>query len=390
MPSPARRIANSRRTSTKNRRGQHILDVNVRAQQALRQRKDRMFGAVSVGLIFVCLGAALFFGGRKLVQRLFLKNPDYNLASVDVQTDGVLSPDAIAAAAQLQKGTNIFRVDLDGARARLSVIPEVEKVEVTRQLPNRVSIDVTERKPWAWVAPVHDNSASRDELVSSGKAYLIDGNGVIMPSKKQLPQNSHLPIIRGYTGPTTLGQKADGEEIWSALDLLHAHQDSLVASRYQIEEIDLSKHFALVVTDQNGSQTMLGLDDMNKQLKKMESILEAAEHRGQKVQTLNLLVENNTPVTFQPPPAPEPAIAPGDPAVTNVPPASSPAGKPASADKPKSAKKESASGKKSAPIRHKEEKASRPKLAKHTEASSSSSTASTTEVRRALPLQPFH
>lgn len=328
MASPTKRPTNARRTPANKRRGQHILDVNVRAHQASRQRKQRVFGAFSMALIFLGLGAGLFFGGRKLVQRFFLKNPDYNLAVIDVQTDGVLTPDAIMAAAQLEKGTNIFKIDLDGARSRLSTIPEVDKVEVTRQLPDRVAIDITERKPVAWIALAHLNGASREEVVSSGKSLLIDANGIILPPKKPLAQHSHLPIIRGYTGPTILGQKADGEEIWSALDLLHAHQDMMVdaeansangkddpefreavrrADRYQIEEVDLSKQFALVVTDQNGSHTTLGLEDMNKQLKKMESILEAAEQRGQKIQTMNLLVENNTPVTFQPAPTPPPS-----------------------------------------------------------------------------------
>lgn len=361
MPSPTPRLTNARRTSAKKRRGQHLLDVNVRAHQASRQRKQRVFGAFSMAFIFFGLGAGLFFGGRKLVQRFFLKNPEYNLAVIDVQTDGVLAPDAIAAAAQLQKGTNIFKVDLDGARARLSAIPEIEKADVTRQLPDRVMIDVTERKPVAWLTLLHANSASRDEVVNSGKSLLIDSNGIILPPKKQLPQNSHLPIIRGYAGPTLLGQSADGEEIRSALDLLHAHQDSLVAARYQIEEVDLSKHFALVVTDQNGAHTMLGLDDMNKQLKKMESILEAAEQRGQKVDTINLLVENNTPVTFQhdpPPPAPEPLPAPA--AALAAP---APAPQKEAAAKPR-----------------KEEKHGKPKTSKGGDP----------QVRRALPLQPFH
>lgn len=368
MASPTKRPANARRTPAQKRRGQHILDVNVRAHQASRQRQQRVFGAFSMALIFIGLGAGLFFGGRKLVQRFFLKNPDYNLTAIDVQTDGALAPDAIVAAAQLDKGTNIFKIDLDGARARLSTIPEVEKVEVTRQLPNRVAIEVTERKPVAWITLAHAHAASRDEAVSSGKSLLIDANGVLLPGRKPLPQHSHLPIIRGYAGATNLGKPAEGEEIRAALDLLHAHEDSLVAARYQIEEVDLSKHFALVVTDQNGSHSMLGLEDMHKQLKKMESILEAAEQRGQTVQSMNLLVENNTPVTFQPEPAPQPAEA-------------LPAPVPAAVLAPSPAPARPAAVKKDAPPRpRREEKRGKAKAAKTGEP----------PVRRALPLQPFH
>ena len=59
-----------------------------------------------------------------------MKNPDYNLAELSVETDGVLLPEAVLQAADLQKGSNIFLVNLDRAKARVEAMPQVEKVQV--------------------------------------------------------------------------------------------------------------------------------------------------------------------------------------------------------------------------------------------------------------------
>ena len=93
------------------------------------------------------------------------------------------------------------------------------------------------------------------------------------------------------------------------MDLLHAHQDSLIAARFQIEEIDLAKHFGLEVKDRNGLQVLFGLDDMDRQLKRLDVYLQAIDQRGQKPQTINLITQRNVPVTFVTEPVPADPLA---------------------------------------------------------------------------------
>ncbi len=142
--------------------------------------------------------------------RLLFKNPEYNIAELNVETDGVLTPEVVVAASDLHQGANIFKVDLARAKARVEAIPQVEKAQVTRKLPHKISIQVTERKPIAWVAPEHD-PASRDELAASGKSFLIDTHGMLLQPGKTLPQDYHLPIIRNYgASPLSAGMRSRG------------------------------------------------------------------------------------------------------------------------------------------------------------------------------------
>jgi cell division protein FtsQ len=307
------RANNARRTSSKQRRGQHVLDVAVRSQQAVRQRKQAMFGAICKVLLLVALAVGVYYGVTRAVAMLLLKNPEYNIAQLQVVTDGSLSPDTVLAAADLHKGTNIFLVSLGRAQARVEAIPQVEKAQITRQLPDRIVIQINERKPVAWVAPEH-GAPSRQDVTSSKQSFLIDAQGLLLQPRKLLPQDYFLPIIRSYSGgPRGDGEESAGEEVRAALDLLRAAQDSPLAPRFQIEEIDLAKHFGIVATDRNGLQVTFGPDDMDKQLKRLEIYLQTLDQGAEKPHTINLLAERNVPVTFYPSPTPAggaPAVSP--------------------------------------------------------------------------------
>lgn len=292
------RKKNARRTSTAQRRYQHVLDVSVRSSHFGKQRQRWLFGWMTKFLIIAALGTGLYFGIRKAISWVILKNPDYNVAELDVQTDGLLDSERVLQTADLHKGSNIFLVNLNRAKTRIESIPEVEHVQVSRHLPNRITVEINERKPVAWLA-VARGIDSRDEVVASKDSFLIDANGVLLQPRKLSPQDRYLPIIRHYNGASlTEGTQTEGEEIKAALDLLRAHQDSLVAARFQIQEIDLAKHYGLQVTDRNGTQVLFALEEMDRQLKRLDTYLQYTDQHGQRIQTINLLVQKNVPVTY--------------------------------------------------------------------------------------------
>ena len=312
-PSPrGSKVANARRTTAKQRRHQHVLDVSVRTTYAAHQRKRQVLRWTAKLLLIVGVGAGIFFGIRQGVALLLLKNPDYNLAELNVETDGVLVPEAVIAASGLQKGSNIFLINLDRAKTRIETIPQVEKVQVVRQPPHRITIQINERKPVAWIAPEH-LSADRDSVAKSPGSYLVDAHSILLPAENFSSRSNYLPIIRNYHGPRSTGQEVEGEEMRAALDLIHAQEDSMIAARFQIQEIDLAKQFGLEVTDRNGLRVLFGLDDMERQLKRLDASLQVLDQGTRKPLTINLLVQKNVPVTFVTEPtvvAPSPVTPP--------------------------------------------------------------------------------
>lgn len=380
------------------------MEVRLRPGRAAALRVQRVFLWVSLLLLVAALGGGGYLAATRGGAWLFWKNPDYNITTIDVETDGVISRDAVMEAAEVREGMNIFRLDLDKAKARVETLAQVQRVLVQRQLPDKITILISERKPVAWIAP-DAGAKTREEVFAAPKSFLVDGNGVLLRARKVLPQYFGLPIIRNANAERfAAGQVADTEEIRSALDLLRAHGDSPVGARFQVDEVDLARGYGLMVRDRNGLQVLFGLDDPELQLRTLENVLSAVGNSGHRPATISLMTmearQRNIPVTFQldaplPGAPPEPEAAPAAPSINNggnPPPAKDKEKKePSNAKKEKAAKEKPADHKKDAKHREETHAAAKKTEAKKTKPPSSPAKPPGPTVRKALPVvQPFN
>jgi cell division protein FtsQ len=146
------RAGSSRRRSGSSRRGAAPeqsapvtpLGARRRARRSLRRLRDRRRRLVLVlGGLVVLLA---------VVAWVVLASP--LLAVRTVQVDGArgLTGDEVVAAAGVQVGTPLLRVDTSTAAARVGELPQVDSVEVTRGWPGTVVVTLVERVPVAVVA----------------------------------------------------------------------------------------------------------------------------------------------------------------------------------------------------------------------------------------------
>src|SRR4051812_11239772 len=174
---------NKRVSNPRQRKKQHLLDVKIRESK----ERARRFGAVSAFFCKVVLivGAVVgaWLGGKEALRRFVWENPDYYLRDINFTTDGALTREQVLSAAGIVEDRNIFTVDIAQARSIIEQMPQVESAVVQRQLPNRMSVTVTERRPIAWVAAKGDEDPS-----SSEKSFLIDGRGTVLRSRVILPE----------------------------------------------------------------------------------------------------------------------------------------------------------------------------------------------------------
>jgi cell division septal protein FtsQ len=214
---PARsQSRNQRVSSPKQRKQQHLLDVKMRSRAANRQRNRRVMAWLSGVFLFCAAVGGIVYGGREALRRFFWQNPDYNLVSVAIHTDGSLTREQIIAATGIHEGKNIFAINLSAARKGLMALPQVERAEIERNLPNKLSIDVAERKPVAWVTGKDDDNPSADP-----GAFLIDREGILMRVKNQVPEYYHLPVICGLEVDNyEEGGTVDLPEVRAALELI--------------------------------------------------------------------------------------------------------------------------------------------------------------------------
>jgi cell division protein FtsQ len=290
---PAR---NQRNSSRRQRKHQHLLDVKVRSRAASRHRTRAVLACISIVLLVATAAGGIVYGGREALRRFFWQNPDYNLAEISFHSDGPLTRDQALEASDLREGVNIFTVNLSAARKGLMALPQVERADLERILPNKISIDVAERKPVAWVTGKEDADPSADP-----GAYLIDHNGILMRMKTQVRDYYHLPVICGLAVENyEEGDTVDLPEVRAALQLIHLVGEN--PARYQVRSIDVSKGYCLVVTDERHAAITFPLDNLEVELNRLGLLYASVDADKREIQTVNLLVQRNVPVTFVPPP----------------------------------------------------------------------------------------
>jgi cell division protein FtsQ len=311
---PARKQPGNRRVSSpRQRKHQYILDVKLRSRTASRQRNRKVLTWFSTLLLICAVVGGIAYGGWIALRRLLWQNPEYRLAEVDVHTDGSLTREQIVDAANIHLGENIFSVTLSAAHRGLMTLPLVETADIERTLPNRISIDITERKPVAWVTGKDDSNPSADP-----GAYLIDRGGTLVRIKGDVSRYYHLPVISGLDIDNYVeGQTVDLPEVSAALELIRLTGEN--PDRYQVRDIDVSLGYCLVVTDERHARVTFPLEDLQAQLSRLALVYANVDAAHQEIDTVNLLVQRNIPVTFVQPAgpdlnpdaeaAPEPAIA---------------------------------------------------------------------------------
>jgi len=228
---------------------------------------------------------------------LIWENPSYAISDIRFSTDGMLTRAQVLEVLELWEGRNIFTVDIGKLHAALDLLPQVERAEVRRVLPDRLDIRVVERQPVAWVA-----ASAGAELAPGGNAFLVDSRGYVMRTRKVLPEHLALPLIVGVNMEDVApGQRLPSSESIAAVDLLRLSSDDL---RWQPRVVDVSKGYCLLVTDQRRAQVTFGFDALEDQLNRLRQLMDTVEPMQRELQTVNLMLERNIPVTFAPPPAP--------------------------------------------------------------------------------------
>ena len=165
-------------------------------------------------------------------------------------------------------------------------------------MPNEIDITITERKPIAWIT----SEKTVTDPFASDAAFLVDARGVLMKEKKLLPEYLALPLITGCSSEALVpGKTVDSFEAKAALELLRLTTTSFMQTRFQIREVDVSKGYCLLVTDKNHTRVMFGFDHLDIQMQRLEQFLVYSDDSQREIETVNLLVARNIPVTFAQP-----------------------------------------------------------------------------------------
>ncbi len=243
--------------------------------------------------LFVLAGGA-YYGAREAFDRFFYSNPDYILKRIDMELDHVLTREEVLSETGLREGTNIFSIDLSAIEKTLRDVPMVADVRIERILPDRLVINVTARTPVGWIASgtdVADPTTSPDSL-------LVDAAGLLMRPRRIQPEHLHLPIIYGVQSDNIQqGEPLHSEDLRMGLLLLAevaARPDSLL----RIRSMDISRGYRIEVINDQNARVQFATEDLGEQLDRLQKLLLHCAETGRVLDSVNLMVRRNTPVTF--------------------------------------------------------------------------------------------
>lgn len=148
-----------------------------------RKKPDYLVGFRTL-LVLVLIGQCL---------RVAFASPRLNLREISVTGTERLGAAEVAREGQVPLGQNIFRVNLVRVSDRLLQDPVIREAVVTRDLPNRINVEIRERQPAYQVA-------------CQGTRWDVDAESVVFRKAKSFLQGSVLLEVQPKDLPR-LGQK---------------------------------------------------------------------------------------------------------------------------------------------------------------------------------------
>lgn len=159
----------------------------TRRRFARRQRLRRWLAWRPV--LLAALAIALVGGGIYLVYF----SPALEVTGAEVVGTTTLDPELVERTAQVPTGGPLATVDLDAVARRVESLAAVKSVDVSRQWPHEVRIEVTERTPVAVVE-------------RGGSLRAVDSEGQVFNSYRRAPDD--LPLIRTSVSDSEALQEA--------------------------------------------------------------------------------------------------------------------------------------------------------------------------------------
>ena len=143
---------------------------------------------------------------------------------------GPLSADEVRAAAQVETGVPLLRVDTGAIEQRIAQVPQVESVTVTRAWPDAVVIDVVRRTPVAIVAG------------TSGGYDVVDATGAVIRTVSSVEDG--VPVVR-----------ASGDGVAAAVAVARDLPEEI---RRRVVTVEASTRNDVTLILKNGAEVMWG------------------------------------------------------------------------------------------------------------------------------------
>jgi len=238
-------------------------------------------------LVAGCVAAGAGLGaGAKASFAWVTTSPRLAIREVAVRTGERVPEKEVRMLADIKVGDNILGFRLSECVSAIEIHPWVRRASVMRELPDRVVIDIEERKPLAAVA--------------LGSLYYLDEQGEIF--KKILPGESvDFPVITGISLWDAVEEKETIDlELKNALEILSLSGQSGIVPLAAVSEVNLDRTYgATLVRADDGMRIRFGLGDFPDKWARMERTLVELGSEASKVFELDLNYQGRVTVRLR-------------------------------------------------------------------------------------------
>src|SRR6185295_6800875 len=282
-------------------RRDHVLDVKMRSDKArgVRVRLASRVAAIALGTLITLF--LIWRGGQWVLNASVYQNEAFAIETIDVRTDGILSPEEIRRIAAVKPGDNLMALDLLRIKRDLELVPVIQSASVERLLPRALRLRITEREPvaMAYLVRPKPNGAGYEPVIYhfdvAGYAFLPpDRRVTTLPSGQPIEP---LPILTGVKeSQIRIGQPIESPQAQAALRLVLAFDQSPMVGVADVNRIDVSAPDVLRVTTEQGAEIVFSLANLDAQLRRWRAIHDESLKHGRVIRGLDLSVANNIPL----------------------------------------------------------------------------------------------
>lgn len=258
----------------------------VKPPRTLREvAGGKAFRAAVIMFVVVAAGGGVGAGARGFWNWM-THSPRFAIREIVVRTEDKVSEAEVVRLANLNLGDNIFSFHLRECVDAIEIHPWVRRASVMRELPDRVIVEVSERKPVA--------------LVGLTSLYYVDEEGEVF--KKVLPgERMDYPVFTGITLRDLVEDKDSVEPlIGLGLEVLDVAESSVIFSPDHMSEVHLDRAYgATLVRVSDGLRVRVGRGDLAKKWERLEHALMELGSESAKVAELDLNFEGRVTVRLR-------------------------------------------------------------------------------------------
>ncbi len=196
-----------------------------------------------------------------------LEDPHFRVREIEVEGSRKIPKEALLALMVIEGMPNLFSVRLKEVIKRLETHPWIEQVRVGKVFPNKILIQIEEKKPIA--------------IIQLEELYYIDTQGEIFSPVGEGDEYNY-PYLTGLSRRVLEKEPTEAKRLISkALEILRIARQEKLPPLKEISEIHMEKTFGIhCFTKTEGVEVKMGWEDFGEKLRRLSLIWADLRKRG--------------------------------------------------------------------------------------------------------------